>query len=98
MTEVQKPPYVYHILVCTNDRQGKGKSCADGDASGIRSRLKSEIKDRGWKGRVRVSQTGCMGLCGKGPNVILYPQNQWFSGVTEADVPDIVGTLDLEAD
>lgn len=94
MSQVQEAPYVCHILVCTNDRQGKKKSCADGSALAVRSRLKAEIKDRGWRGRVRVSQSGCMGLCMKGPNVILYPENLWFSGVTESDVPDIIAKIE----
>ena len=95
MSEMQKTPYDCHILICTNDRKGERKSCADGNATGIRSRLKSEIKDKGWQGRIRVSQTGCMGLCAKGPNVILYPQNLWFSGTTEADIPEILAEIDL---
>jgi len=95
MSKAQEAPYACHIFVCTNDRGGKGKSCEDGNASAVRSRLKAEIKDRGWKGRVRVSQTGCMGLCGKGPNIILHPQNRWFSGVSEADIPEILTEVGL---
>lgn len=94
MSQMQESPYACHILVCTNDRQGKKQSCADGSALAVRSRLKIEIKDRGWRGRVRVSQSGCMGLCRKGPNIILYPANLWFSGVTEADIPDILAKVE----
>ena len=94
MPEPQEAPYACQIFVCTNDRHGKKKSCADGDSSAIRSLLKAQIKDRGWKGRVRVSQSGCMGLCMKGPNVILYPENLWFSGVTEADIPEILAKVE----
>ena len=94
MSDIQKAPYTCQIFVCTNDRHGKKKSCADGNASAVRSRLKAEIKDRGWKARVRVSQSGCMGLCMKGPNVILYPENVWFSGVTETDIPDILAKVE----
>jgi len=50
--------------------------------------------DRGWKGRVRVSQCGCMGLCAKGPNVMIYPQKSWFSAVTSEDANDIITRIE----
>ncbi len=83
-------PYECHVFVCTNDRQGNRKSCADGNSAKVRSTLKDEIKNRGWKGKVRVSKSGCMGLCQKGSNVIIYPQKVWFSGVLEDDTEKIV--------
>ena len=86
----QSSPYICHIFVCTNDRQGKRKSCADGESNDVRSALKEEGKKRGWAGKVRVSQCGCMGLCEMGPNVVLYPQKIHFSEVTAEDIPDIL--------
>jgi (2Fe-2S) ferredoxin len=56
----------------------------------IRDHLKEEVEKRGWKPRVRVSQSGCLGLCAKGPNVMLYPQGVCFSGVTLADADEIL--------
>ena len=88
--EENTAPYKCHIFVCTNDRQGKRKSCADGNSSAIKAALKTEINNRGWKGKVRVSTSGCMGLCQKGSNVILYPQQIWFSGVFEGDTERII--------
>lgn len=90
MAEQKESPYVSHIFVCTNDRGGKRKSCADNDSPAIRKALKEAIADRGWKGRVRVSQSGCMGLCAKGPNVMIYPQKIWFSDVSTDDVDLII--------
>lgn len=83
-------PYVCHILVCTNDRKGARKSCADGNSADVRVALKKEVNVRGWKGRVRVSQCGCLGLCQKGPNVLIYPQKTWFSDVSPSDAPTIL--------
>jgi len=42
---------------------------------------------------VRISQSGCLGLCAKGPNVILYPQKIWFSEVRGGDVDDILAKI-----
>ncbi|MCK5803381.1 MAG: (2Fe-2S) ferredoxin domain-containing protein [Lentisphaeria bacterium] len=82
--------YECHVFVCTNDRHGERKSCADGDAALVRSALKKGVGDRGWKPRVRVSQAGCLGVCAKGPNVMIYPQKIHFSAVTLADVDAIL--------
>ena len=87
-------PFVCHVLVCVNDRQGARKSCADGQALAMKDLLKDEVARRGWKPRVRVSQCGCLGLCEKGPNIMIYPQGIWFSGVTEKDAPSILDTLE----
>ena len=86
-------PYVCHILVCTNDRHGERPSCSDGMSPEIRDHLKEKVEKRGWKPRVRVSQSGCLGLCAKGPNVMLYPQGICFSGVTLGDVDEILNKV-----
>ena len=98
MEDEQKSPYDSHVFVCTNDRGGVRKSCADGNSQEIRTRLKSEINNRGWKGRVRVYQCGCMGLCAKGPNVMIYPQQSWFAAVTEEDTDAIIARLESMLD
>jgi (2Fe-2S) ferredoxin len=86
-------PYVTHVFVCTNDRGGEKKSCGDNNSPLIRSRLKSIVKDKGWKGRVRISSSGCMGLCDRGPNVILYPQKILFTGVSPDDADAIAAEI-----
>ena len=90
----QQTPYACHLFVCIKTRKGERKSCGDGDNPDLKTRLKSEIKSRGWKGRVRVSDSGCLGLCDSGPNILLYPQGIWFSDVSESDLPEIFQTLE----
>lgn len=85
-----RTPYACHVLVCVNDRKGARKSCADGQSVALKDLLKEEVGKRGWAGMVRVSQTGCLGLCEKGPNVMLYPQGVWFSEVTPADADKVL--------
>ena len=94
MAELNESPYVCHVFVCTNDRGGKRKSCADGNSPEVRSALKQVVSDKGWKPKVRVSQSGCLGLCAKGANVILYPQKVWFSNVYLEDVEMIVSEIE----
>ena len=94
MTVLRETPYVCHVFVCTNDRRGVRKSCADGDSPALRAALKGKIADRGWKPRVRVSQSGCLGLCAQGPNVVIYPQKIWFSQVGMGDIPVILQKIE----
>lgn len=83
-------PYICHIFICTNDRKGARKSCADGGSADMKASLKEAVSEKGWKGRVRVSQSGCMGLCGNGPNVMLHPHGVWFSEVSKEDIDEII--------
>ena len=93
MNEIKESPFLCHVFVCTNDRKGERKSCADGQSPEVRAALKQTVKDRGWRGRVRVSGSGCLGLCEQGPNVIFYPQKTWFSAASPDDVEAIVKEL-----
>ena len=93
MANKKESPYLCHVFVCTNDRGGKRKSCADNNSQLVRSNLKEAINNKGWKSKVRVSMSGCMGLCAKGSNVMLYPQKIWFSEVVPKDVDEIMTTI-----
>ncbi len=92
----QPAPYAAHIWVCVNERADGSKACGNGLGMTLKDLLKAGVAQRGWKGRVRVSHSGCMGLCARGPNVMIHPAGRWFSNVTPADVPailDEVGTF-----
>ena len=94
MANQKESPYVCHVFVCTNDRGGERKSCADQNSSQIRTNLKQEFNNRGWAGKVRVSQSGCMGLCANGSNIMIYPQKIWFSAVSTDDIVQIVSKVE----
>src|ERR1017187_4320867 len=44
----------------------------------------------GLEDEVQVTACGSLGLCEHGPNLVVYPEGIWYSGVTPADVPEIV--------
>ena len=93
MAKVIAPPFKCHVFVCTFDREGKKKSCADHNSPETRKALKEEVANRGWKKHVRVSQSGCLGACDNGPVVIIYPQNIWFSEVSADDAGSIIAKV-----
>ena len=94
MPKRNESPYVSHVFVCTNDRSGERKSCADHNSQLIKAKLKDAVNENGWKGKVRISTSGCMGLCVKGPNVMIYPEKIWFSEVFPDDVVEVVSTIE----
>ncbi len=94
MANQKESPFVAHVFVCTNDRGGERKSCADNNSKLIKANLKEAVNDKGWKGKIRVSNAGCMGLCAKGSNVMIYPQKIWFSEVLPEDSNEIVTALE----
>lgn len=48
-----------------------------------------EIEDRELSGDVMITNTGCFGICEKGPVVVVYPEGVWYGNVSEADVEEI---------
>lgn len=95
MAVEQATPFKCHIFICTHDRKGKDRSCADQGGKGIRDQLKQKVSDRGWKKKVRVSQSGCLGPCEHGPNVMIYPQQIWFSNVSAGDIGQIIARVEM---
>lgn len=53
-------------------------------------RFIEEIDDRELGGEVFVNNTGCFGICDKGPIVVVYPDNVWYGSVTPDDVEEIL--------
>lgn len=87
-------PYKCHLFVCIKSRGGKRKSCGDAGSPGLKAALKDEIRNRGWKGVARVSESSCLGVCDAGPNIMIYPQKLWLSEVTLDDIPEILQTVE----
>lgn len=87
-------PYIAHVFVCTNDRKKERQSCADNNSSELKDILKQAVNEKGWKGKVRISTSGCMGLCAKGSNVLIYPQQIWFSETLPEDAVEIIDTIE----
>jgi len=77
--------YQQHIFVCTS-----GKTCPTQDSKDTFSALRAAVVEAGIKDRVRVNPAGCLGQCGHGPMVVVYPEDVWYHGVKAADAQRIV--------
>lgn len=83
-------PHKKHIFVCTNQREGEETCCSRAGGAAIRDALKRYVKANGLDGIVRVSQSGCQGLCEEGPNVMVYPDGYWYHHVQADDLDAII--------
>jgi len=83
------------VFVCGNVREDGRVACANPGRGGdlLLKALKEGVKHAGLKKQVRVARSGCLDLCEQGPNLFVYPEGGWYSGVCEADVPDLLEKL-----
>ncbi len=82
----------YHVFICTSCRVNgtqKGYCCTKQSAE-IVSRFLEEIEERDLSGEVMVNNTGCFGICSRGPIMVVYPEGIWYGNLTPDDVEKIV--------
>ena len=72
-----------HILVC------HGTGCTSSKSPQILENFKKIIEEKNIE-NVRVVQTGCFGLCAKGPIVIIRPEDVFYAQVQPEDAQEII--------
>jgi len=85
-------PFHRHIFVCTQEKPEGVESCSSHGSQQILRALERELDSQGMNDRVQVTSCGCLGLCGNGPVLIVYPEGVWYRKVKEEDVAEIVGS------
>ena len=78
-----------HILVC------RGTGCTSSKSPKIIEEFRRILKEKNIE-NVRVIQTGCFGLCAKGPIVIIRPEDTFYAMVTPEDCEEIINTHIIE--
>ncbi len=74
---------------CRTNGTQKGFCYSKGSVNLI-DRFMEEIEDRDLSSKVMITNTGCFGICDKGPIVVIYPEGVWYGNITEDDVARIV--------
>ena len=78
-----------HILVC------RGTGCTSSKSPQIIENFRKILEEKGLP-NVRVIQTGCFGLCAKGPIVIIRPEETFYAHVKPEDCEEIIQTHIIE--
>ena len=76
-----------HLLICT------AAHCAGKGANDVAQRLRLEVVRRGLDADVLVNNCGTIDLCDIGPNLVVYPDDVIYRGVTIRDIPAILEHL-----
>jgi (2Fe-2S) ferredoxin/SAM-dependent methyltransferase len=83
-------PFRFHVFLCDQQKPEGVPCCARRGAGQVLEALRREIHARGLDDEVQVTTCGSLGLCEHGPNLVVYPEGTWYSGVTPADVAELV--------
>ncbi len=78
-----------HILVC------HGTGCTSSKSPKIIENFRNILKEKNIE-NVKVIQTGCFGLCAKGPIVIIRPEEVFYAHVKPEDCEEIINTHIVE--
>lgn len=83
-------PFRFHVFVCDQQKPEGIPCCSCHGSAQVIDALRREIATGGLEDDVQITVCGSLGLCDHGPNMIVYPEGIWYSGVRPADVPEIV--------
>ncbi len=80
--------YDRHVFVCTG-----GETCpTQGDVEKFVKVLRDGARQAGKQADVRINKSGCFSQCGHGPMIVVYPEDVWYAGVRESDLPEILAS------
>lgn len=81
-----------HVFVCTQNRpQGHPRgSCMSSGCGAVMNEFMNQIQSRNLFEKIALTNTGCLGPCGVGPSVLVYPEGVLYGKLTAADVVTIV--------
>jgi NADH:ubiquinone oxidoreductase subunit F (NADH-binding)/(2Fe-2S) ferredoxin len=74
----------YKLTLCD------GPSCIHSQSKELRQAIESELDQRGLRDSVSIHLSGCLGMCKKGPVLIINPGYVMYGNVTVEDVSEIV--------
>lgn len=83
-------PFRYHVYLCIQEKPDNAPCCAARGSQAVLEALRAELGKAGLGDEVQVTTSGSLGLCERGPSMVVYPEGVWYSGVQAADVPELV--------
>ncbi len=82
----------YHVFICSMKRppgHPRG-SCGDHNADALTPAFAQALMKRGLFQKIALTQTGCLGPCQAGANVLVYPGSVMYTNVQPGDIETIV--------
>jgi len=84
--------YQYHVFLCTNERKDGKQCCSQCGARQARDYMKKRCKEMAIHGpaQTRINAAGCLDRCDKGPVIVIYPDETWYTYVDNEDLDEII--------
>jgi (2Fe-2S) ferredoxin len=84
--------YSKHVFICTNQREDGRPCCQDYDTRALFKQMKEKAREEGLLDPegIRINKSGCLGRCGEGPVLVVYPDNVWYTFQNSADLDEIL--------
>ena len=89
-------PFRYHVFICDQKKPEGIPSCSACGSGATLDALRKEVAARGLRDEVQITVCGSLGVCEREPNLVVYPEGVWYSGVQPEDVPEIVASHFIE--
>ncbi len=83
-------PFRYHVFVCDQQKPEGVPCCSARGSRSVVDALRAEVAAQGLADQVQVTPCGSLGLCERGPNMVVYPEGVWYSCVSAGDVAELV--------
>jgi (2Fe-2S) ferredoxin len=82
-----------HLFMCTNRRPDghPTSSCAEKGAKEMAEAARKVFKDMNLD-KARFNYSGCLGRCGKGPVLVIYPEGAWYTVNSASDIEEILAS------
>lgn len=81
-----------HVFVCTQNRppgHPRG-SCGQRNCAEVMEEFVNQVTQKQLFDKIQVTAAGCMGPCGVGPTVLVYPEGVMYAGVNKEAVNTII--------
>ncbi len=73
-----------YVMVCC------GTGCTSNHSAAVMEAFENKIREHNLEDEIKIVKTGCLGLCSKGPMVIVHPEGIFYAQVHAEDVEEIV--------
>ena len=86
-------PFKHHILVCTQDKPDGVPACSRCGGKELLDQLRARLIEAKLADDVLLTPCGCLGLCERGPNIVIYPEGVWHTSVKASELDTILASL-----
>jgi len=83
-------PFRYHVYFCNQKKPEGAPSCAAVGAIETLAAMRQCLAEKKLTEEVQVTTCGCLGICEKGPNMVVYPEGIWYSGLNPENIKQVV--------